>query len=487
MTDNEITADKARIEQEILKELEKELQNDPLNAHGRNKKKAVSPIFEPNHHDQARAFREYTAGHIKFISDFNEFAAYGKTKGIYERGKFALSCVWHIIERLARARLESFEFLDRDEQDAAFAFSKKMLDTKEGERIIKLLKEKELPCGPGEFDSDPLLLNCWGTAVNLATGESRTATRDDRFLKTTGCRPEPMDTPVFDTFMKQITMDRSDLASWIMRFSGYCLTGLTVYEIYANFHGGGNNGKGTYVHLMQHIMGDYQVELPLSAIVLEPHENRRPFDLAELPARRMATISDVPKNTRYNIENVKKLTGNDILRAEQKYQKSYQFKNTAKLIVCSNNEIRLPSTGPDMRRRLRFIPFDLQVPPEKQDVDLAKKLLSEAPGILYRLIQEAVICVNGGGFPKCEVIDRATEQYFDEQDTVKMFLADCIEPYPGEKIQAGALYAKYESWCKNSGYSPRSTRVFGEEISKKYERKKTSSGLFYQNIRIRED
>jgi len=51
MANNEITADKARIEQEILKELEKELQNDPLNAHGRGKKKATSPLYEPNHHD----------------------------------------------------------------------------------------------------------------------------------------------------------------------------------------------------------------------------------------------------------------------------------------------------------------------------------------------------------------------------------------------------------------------------------------------------
>ncbi len=81
-----ITADKARIEKEILDELEKELQADPLNAHGRGKKKAVSPLYEPNHHDQARAFREYTQGRIKYISSLDKFAAYNSEKGVYEPG-----------------------------------------------------------------------------------------------------------------------------------------------------------------------------------------------------------------------------------------------------------------------------------------------------------------------------------------------------------------------------------------------------------------
>jgi putative DNA primase/helicase len=357
----------------------------------------------------------------------------------------------------------------------------------EGNYVLKLLKEKELPCLLSEFDNDPLLLNCQGVAVNLATGASRPATRDDRFLKTAGFRPEKMKTPVFDNFMKWATLDRADLAAWIMRLFGYCLTGLTTFEIFANFHGGGRNGKGTVIHLMQRIMGDYQKELPLSAIVLEQRENRRPFDLADLPGRRMATISDVPKNTRYNIENIKKLTGNDLLRAEQKYQASYQFNNTAKLIVCSNNEIRLPSTGPDMRDRLRLVPFDNYIKPENQDHNLLENLLREAPGILYRLIQEAVICVRGDEFPKCGIIDQTTENYFDAQDTIKMFCADRIEDDPTGQVQAGALFATYETWCKNNGYSSKSNKIFGEEFIKKYKRKKSMGVNYYQNIRIKDD
>jgi phage/plasmid-associated DNA primase len=294
MSDNKITAEKARIEREILQELEKELQNDPLNAHGRGKKKAISPLYEPNHHDQARAFREYTQGRIRYISSIDKFAVYNSAKGVYETGEFALSSTWHVIARLARARLESLELLDRDEGDAAISFGKKMLAGQEGNHIKKLLKEKELGCLLSEFDNDPLLLNCQGLAVNLATGESRPATRDDRFLKTTGFRPEKMKTPAFDKFMKWATMNRADLAAWIMRLFGYCLTGLTTFEVFVNFHGTGRNGKGTVIHLMQRIMGDYQLELPLSAIILEQRESRRPFDLADLPGRRMAVISDVP-------------------------------------------------------------------------------------------------------------------------------------------------------------------------------------------------
>ncbi|MDR0456860.1 MAG: hypothetical protein LBH20_09300, partial [Treponema sp.] len=136
MPDNEITADKARIEQEILKELEKELQNNPLNSHGRDKKKkAVSPPFEFDHHNQAQAIKEYIQGGIRYIIKIGKFAVYNSAKGIYETGEFALSSVWHVIERLARGRLESFDFLDTDEQDAAMSFGKKMLTGREGNHI----------------------------------------------------------------------------------------------------------------------------------------------------------------------------------------------------------------------------------------------------------------------------------------------------------------------------------------------------------------
>jgi len=488
MTANEqkrITADKARIEKEILEELEKEIQYDPPNFHGRGKKKAVSPPFEFDHYGHARLFREYTAGHIKFIYDYNKFAVYDKTKGVYTM-EFATSSLWCVLERLARARLESLELLDRDEQDAAMAFAKKMLDHRDGGHIIKLLKEKELICYLSEFDSDPLLLNCLGDVYDFRTGGSRPATRDDRFLKTTGIRPEKMETPEFDKFLGWATMSRPEIAAWIMRWYGYSLTGLTTHEIFVNFHGSGRNGKGTLLHLMQNIFGDYQAELPLSAIVLEPHENKKSFDLADAPGRRSLSVSDTPKNARFNAEVVKKMTGNDTMRSEQKYQNSFQFKNVAKLVVCSNDEIRLPSTGPDMKDRVRRIPFDNYIEVENQDHGLPERLFREAPGILYKLIQEAVAYVQTGEFPKCDVIDQATEGYFDKQDTVKMFCDTCIEYCPGEKVQGGVLFAKYKEWCENSGYGWKQNKGFGEDVSKKYDKKRTESGVCYLNIRIKE-
>jgi phage/plasmid-associated DNA primase len=139
-----------------------------------------------------------------------------------------------------------------------------------------------------------------------------------------------------------------------------------------------------------------------------------------------------------------------------------------------------------MRDRLRLVPFDNYIKPEDQDHKLFENLIKEAPGVLYRLIQEAAACVRDDEFPKCEIIDQTTENYIDAQDTVKMFYDDCIEYSPGEKIQAGTLYAKYETWCKNSDYTPKSNRVFGEEFSVKCEKKRTESGICYMNIRIKE-
>jgi putative DNA primase/helicase len=482
----EFYSDKSRIERDILDQVEADLAADPLNTHNRVYKNTDTPPYETDDHDQARAVREYleesgarpNTSLIKYIAARKTFAAFDKQRGVYLSGEYALSALWLVVERLARARTDT-AMLDRDEAERALRFGVKMMGKKNGQYIIDLLKEKELVCRPEEFDQNPVEINCQGLVVNMETGKRRKAVPADMFMKTAACQPLKIETPVFDEFIKEITLDREELAAWIMRYCGYALTGITREQFFANFYGGGGNGKGTLIHLLQRIIGDYAVELPVKSVVLERNEVKRDFDLANLPGRRLAIISDAPKNTRYNVENVKKITGEDVLTAEQKYEKAYQFTSVAKLIVSSNDKIILPSTGEDMRRRVRLVPFDLQLKEDEKDKRLQEKLLKEAPGILEKLLREAEAYISGG-FPECALINDATNCYFLEQDTVAQFTEACITS--GNGVQAGKLYAAYKAWCAENGAKEKGGRTFGEELGHQFPKKKVSGIYIYQGI-----
>ena len=79
---------------------------------------------------------------------------------------------------------------------------------------------------------------------------------------------------------------------------------------------------------------------------------------------------------------VKRLTGRDTIKARFMHQGFFEFKPSHKLFVAVNHRPEIRGTDKGLWRRVRLIPFEVEISEEQQDQKLLEKLIEEAPGIL---------------------------------------------------------------------------------------------------------
>ena len=78
------------------------------------------------------------------------------------------------------------------------------------------------------------------------------------------------------------------------------------------------------------------------------------------------------------------IQGSDI-EVNRKYKSSIWWKPNSQFIICCNEVPKIADTSPGMIRRLAFIPFELQLTDEQQDINLESKLLNDTDNLRYIL------------------------------------------------------------------------------------------------------
>ena len=439
--------------------------------------------FHPTELGQAEAAKLYLDDYIRY-TDGTGWLAYDFLQGLY-RADIAKHLLKDVLQILAQER---YDLRNADNPKEYARYAEKAV-TNYGIKQVMSLLESNLMALDSDFDKNYYFLNCKSWTVDLRTGSMGPSTPNHMHTKSTGYIPQEGDCPVFRKFLKEITLGDEELAAWLMRWFGYCLTGDTRAAYFVNFHGEGRNGKGTLLHVMRQIMGTYANELDQEVIVKNEKSNVKNA-LANLVGLRAGFASDISAGT-LNLNTLKKITGGDELVAERKYQNSFPFRPIVKVTFSSNHIFRLSETDQAIRSRLRYVPFGYKAA-GREDSTLEDRILKEGPEILSWLIREAVEYLkNPGpkGFPPCKIIDEATEDYIKSEDIIGQFLEECTVSNQFEEVRAGALYEEYKKWSQGKGDNkPMSNQAFGRRMSERGLNKGHSmTGTFYKGIRILRD
>ena len=81
------------------------------------------------------------------------------------------------------------------------------------------------------------------------------------------------------------------------------------------------------------------------------------------------------------------------------------------------------------------------------------------------------------------MITLATEKYRDEEDTILHFLNECCVLRPEASVKASMLYEEYKAWCEQNQFGRgMNATLFGNEISRRFEKKTTKIGRIYQGV-----
>ena len=293
-----------------------------------------------------------------------------------------------------------------------------------------------------DWDRDPMLLGTPGGTVDLQTGELRESRREDGITKTTSVAPLDEPCPRWLQFLNEATGNDADLIQFLQQWCGYGLTGLTREHALVFVYGSGGNGKTVFLNVVQTIMNDYAVTAAMDTFTAS-NRDKHPTDLAMLRGARLVTASETEEGRPWAETRIKQMTGGDPITAHFMKQDNFTYRPQFKLTIVGNHKPVLRNLDEAARRRFLIVPFERK--PERPDRELEQKLIAEAAGILRWMIAGCSDWL-ANGLVKPDVVLRATEDYFSDQDLFAQWLTEECDCQPGNNDLSEASSSLYKSW-----------------------------------------
>tara|TARA_R110000772_G_scaffold30535_1_gene75773 strand:+ start:6905 stop:9487 length:2583 start_codon:yes stop_codon:yes gene_type:complete len=341
---------------------------------------------------------------------------------------------------------------------------------------------------PADFDADPYLINTPAGTIDLRSGDMRPHTPADCITKITGYSLGGSDGSRFRQFLGEITVGDTELAAFLQRSLGACLSG-AVEEHWLQFWiGEGRNGKNTLGDLVADVMGDYSKHIPASTLMSQqspPH----PTEIMNLRGARLCISSEVEEGSRWAESKIKELTGDAVLKGHYMRCDWVEFPRTHKHLIYGNHAPRLSNVDMAIRSRLKIVPFKGDFSGDRADGDLPSKLRVEGGAVLSWLIEgHRQWLAAGKRVGSCAAVDAESERYFSAQATPDMWLAERCEVI-GDDGRADSgwpkvseLYSDYRIWKERRGENAMSQQRFTEWLGRHAERKRSRTGTVYVGV-----
>ena len=332
--------------------------------------------------------------------------------------------------------------------------------------MVELAKAHADIAPPKVFDCDPMLLNLNNGTLNLLTGKLHPHTRVDYVSKLI-----PIDyntkavCPRWKKFLDEVMGGDRKLVRYLQLVVGYCLTGSVAEQCLFVAHGTGDNGKSTFVNVVHRLCAEYAGKAAKQLLVRKGNTGADDEDKAvvDLFGKRFVSIMESDEGLRLNEATLKELTGGDPIRARYLYRQSFIFDPQHKFFMSTNHRPLLKGGDFATARRIRLIPFEVKISPEKKDKDLINKLYTELPGILRWAVQ-GCLAWQKQGLVTPEIVETATREYLEDHDGIGQLLDDYFIRDPAAKFSRPMFYVRYQEWQKNCGEGVMSARRLYENL-----------------------
>jgi putative DNA primase/helicase len=318
-----------------------------------------------------------------------------------------------------------------------------------------------------QFDCDPWSLNVQNGTVDLCSGKLRPHNPADKITKLAPVTYDPAaKCPRWEQFLIEVLPDRETIA-FVRTFVGFCLSGSTKNHVVVFLCGLGANGKSVLCETVGALLGDYAAVLPASVLMAKEYQGHA-CEIMPLRGARWALFPELPAG-KFDEPRVKAFASADSMTARNLFEGPVAWKPTHKVVLTGNHKPIVRGQDEGIWRRLKLIPFDRVIPPERRDLDLPAKLRAELPGILNWALdgcaawQRDPQCLESA----CAAIVAATAGYREESDRLAAWLADCCTLAPENRVSRSVLRASYETWCTREGEHPIHSREFGEGLRRR--------------------
>jgi putative DNA primase/helicase len=325
--------------------------------------------------------------------------------------------------------------------------------------------------------------------VDLRTGELIDPDPEAFITRATAVNPDTVvDCRRWHQFLNEVTGNDAQLKRFLQQWAGYCLTAETKEQKLVFIHGPGGTGKSVFANTLRKIMGDYATAAAMETFT-DSKFDQHPEALARLDGMRLVLASETEAGHRWRENRIKTMTGEDTITAHYMRQDSFTYQPKFKLTMVGNHAPAITNLDSAIRRRFLIVPFD-RVPAEKDD-RLEETLREEWPGILRWMINGAVDWYAHGKLVLPPAIDEATSRYFDNQDLLGQWLAECCDADPENQTlmeRSVALFASWSDFAKQHGETAGTQATFNDQLQFRgfrHEQIKVLGTKGYRGIRLK--
>lgn len=263
--------------------------------------------------------------------------------------------------------------------------------------------------------------------------------------------------PKFHRFLDQVFMGDKELKLLTQEIMGYCLSPSTQAQKCFIFYSDGSSGKSVLCSILHRLAGG---DANVSSVTLSNLNAK--FTRAQLYGK-VVNISTENETSNFNSEALKAITSGDPIQIENKYEKPFTAKLTAKLVFAMNT---LPTPSDNtfaLFRRLCIVPFLAKFvdnPREgtnefKRNPNMEEELTGELSGILTWCIEGLKrLVANGYQFTRSIEAEKAMLEYSKDIKPVNAFIEECVRRdtpanrstrFP-RRLTTNNLFEAYEHW-----------------------------------------
>lgn len=319
----------------------------------------------------------------------------------------------------------------------------------------------------GDLDRDPYLLNCSNGTLDLRTMQLSRHDPADRITKVTRAAFHPeARSEAWEAFLARVLPD-PEVRAYLARFVGVALLGAVREQVFTIARGTGANGKGVFYGTILAALGDYghTAESDLFMTTKSNANAASPAVMA-LRGRRFVVTSETERDHRLAAALMKNLTGGDPVTARALHRDPITFEPAHTVLMVTNFLPKVAGDDPAVWRRMRVVPFDVQIPQAERDPELGQRLKLDVDAVLAWAVagyREYVV----RGLDAPAAVQTATDAYRQASDAVARFLEEACLIGQHFYIGVSELFEAWTSWASEDGAEPLSKKVFGQEMDKR--------------------
>ncbi|KPD10316.1 hypothetical protein AN476_21625 [Phaeobacter sp. 11ANDIMAR09] len=285
--------------------------------------------------------------------------------------------------------------------------------------------------------------------------------------------------PHWLAFMKLILPDAA-IRNCTQRILGACLFGQNPAQICVLLRGPGGNGKSTLLNTIAYVLGrrdgyaaTCKVEMFLDTGQQSP-SGANPEEV-DLPGARAYIATEPGARDVLSAKKIKGLTGGDRRMSRGNYENPFFWTPTGIPLISCNRTPKIKDEDEGTRRRLVFVPFDVDLRSLPQDqqrsqAEVEAELRREASGILNWLLEGFQDFLRRGiALP--EPMTRLKIQLLESADPVGVFLTEMTYKETKGRLSVSEFYKVHEAWCEQEGRQLFQMKTVGDiMVEKGFER-----------------